>query len=358
MGVKIVCSDMHFGDRDCSLYSEKISRSLWRFWAELGKIDELILAGDILDANLSTLTRAIEGKKSRAAWPRQIGLKGWLDQMLKTGNLAIDRIVYIPGNHDYVIFDYLAIEKAFLSPLSKGEDILKGLPIIRDVFENPFIRGVAPKSIRDRFIVYYPDYGFTMNSRNILITHGHYLDNKQTLFKSLKKRIAETGGNERKAMRDFFIATAQYQTIARAASYMRSTRELIEGFYKPLDRFFGVMEKTIDYISKLRNCPIDGRMLLAIEMYVKYFREAQTSVPDIFIFGHTHEAGRAFTRDRRYQKTFRPVKKNITVYNTGSFLKKSEIVGSFLVIDDSQEHAKLTKIYDIDAKGRIKGVTV
>ena len=354
MSVKVVCSDMHFGDKECSLYSEKISRALWEHWAGLGKIDEMILAGDILDANLSSLTMAIEGKKSHAAWPRQIGFQGWLDKMFDIGGVSVNSIVYIPGNHDYVIFDFLATQKAFIEPLSEGQPIMEGLPITRGVFEKPFIRGVAPPEMRDRFFVVYPDHDFKTCGQNVLVTHGHYLDDKQALFRGLKNWIEGAGGNEKEAVRKFFIASAQYQALARTAAYKKEHREIIEGVYKPVDRFLSSLEKAFDYIGKLRNCPIDNHILAAIEMYVRYLRKPDTKVPAVFIFGHTHEAGRASTWDRRVPLSKRVVQEEIKVINVGSFLKNSKTAGSYLVINDQAEKDSCFTLYEINNKGVIK----
>ncbi len=76
MVVRVIFSDLHFGDSTCSLRLKPVTDGLKKLLSENGPIDEIIFAGDILDANISSLTVAIEGKE-RAKWPKQIGFRQW-----------------------------------------------------------------------------------------------------------------------------------------------------------------------------------------------------------------------------------------------------------------------------------------
>ena len=42
-----------------------------------GSMKDLNLAGDIMDANISPLTRAVAGEKGTGKWPRQMGFRRW-----------------------------------------------------------------------------------------------------------------------------------------------------------------------------------------------------------------------------------------------------------------------------------------
>jgi UDP-2,3-diacylglucosamine pyrophosphatase LpxH len=340
--MRVVFSDLHFGDPACSLSSRKVSRGLRTFLDELGGVDEMILAGDILDANISSLTRAIEGS-GRSRWPRHQGLRGWLSHILSAG-FDPGRIVYVPGNHDYVIWNQLATQRAFIEPLARGRR-LTGNPLMQATFAEPFIRGVAPPAYRKRFVVSYPDHEFDLSGRRVLVTHGHYLDRAQSLFKNLSRIIEEEGGNERRAVRRFFIMTAQYQAVAHAVSYMRSSRTLVDRVHKNVSRLF-------DLAGKLRDKPLSAGIVAAMEMYIKYFR--RTRLPNVFVFGHTHRAGRARSTDFASRKE-RLYKRGFEIVNTGSFIRNEEAktAGSFVVLSARRGLADAVTIYRVDTSGRV-----
>lgn len=212
MAVRVIFSDLHFGDPLCSLRRKVVTQGLRSFLQGLGRIDEIILAGDILDANISSLTRAIEGLKGTGAWPKQLGFRAWLSYLLEDGGVDVGRIIYIPGNHDYIVWNILSTDKAFVQPISNGQ-VPTELPLMEAVFSKPFIRGVAPFSMQDKFSVIYPDYEFNLAGQSVLVTHGHYLDELQTLMKNLTELVRKEGGNEARAVRKFFIGTACTVTV-------------------------------------------------------------------------------------------------------------------------------------------------
>jgi UDP-2,3-diacylglucosamine pyrophosphatase LpxH len=344
MAKRVIFSDLHFGDPDCSLSNQPVATGLQSFLWNLGPVEDLILAGDILDANISSLTRAIEGKKGPSTWPKQIGLRHWLAQLFEGNKFDVKRIVYIPGNHDYIIWNILSTNQVFVDPISQGK-VPTNLPLTEGNFPHPFIRGVAPEEVRDRFSVVYPDYEFELKGRSVLVTHGHYLDEHQTLFKNLAELIRKEKGNKKQAVRKFFIGTAQYQAVANAVSYLKGTREFVEKTYKSISSIF-------DAIGKLRNKPIDANMLRAIEMYLCYFRDEQ---PDVFIFGHTHEAGRTNTSVLGSDKAKRLILKDIDVWNDGSFLYSGSkrLAGTFVVTDDSPQTGGPIKLLQVDSEGTV-----
>lgn len=342
MAARVIFSDLHFGDPLCSLRRKPVSQGLRDFLRGLGRIDELILAGDILDANISSLTRAIEGRKGSGGWPRQIGFRKWLSYIMDGGLADIRRIVYIPGNHDYIIWNILSTDKAFVQPISKGRVPVE-LPLMEAAFPEPFIRGVAPPGIRDKFSVIYPDYEFDLAGRTVLVTHGHYLDELQTLLKNLAELVREEGGNEARAVRKFFIGTAQYQAVANAVSYMKVSREFVDKVNKTLSGL-------IDLFGKLRNKPINTKMLRGIEMYLRYFRKKR---PDVFIFGHTHKPGRKSTS--ALGRSNRLIAKDMDVWNDGSFIedKIARTAGSFIVADDNPGAGAPVRLYKVDLMGNV-----
>ena len=345
MAKRIIFSDLHFGDQSCSLRRQLVTLGLREFLRGLGQVDELIFAGDILDANISSLTRAIEGVKGSGSWPRQIGFRKWLAFIFEKAKFSVKRIVYIPGNHDYIIWNILSTERAFVQPISQGQ-VPTELPLMEGSFPDAFIKGVAPRALRKNFTVFYPDYEFNLSKKKVLVTHGHYLDEKQTLFKNLDELIKKEGGNIGKAVRKFFIGAAQYQAVANAVSYMKSSREFVDKAHKTLNKLFNVF-------GKLRNKPIDKVMLQAIELYLRYFRKKS---PDIFVFGHTHRAAKAYT-DAFRRKSDKPlISKVIEVWNDGSFIedRKAKRAGTFLITDDDPMSGGLIKLYEVDLRGNVQ----
>ncbi len=346
MAKRVIFSDLHFGDPACSLNRKPVAEGLRSFLSSQGRVKELIFAGDILDANISSLTRAIEGIGSSGAWPKEIGFRRWLSYLFDS-KFDAEKIVYIPGNHDYIIWNILSTDKAFTQPISKGE-VPTNLPLMEATFSEPFVRGLAPEKIRERFVAIYPEYEFDLSGRSVLVTHGHYLDEKQTLFKNLKRLIREENGNEAKAIRKFFIGTAQYQAVANSVSYMKGTREFVDKVHKGLSAIFDI----IGVIGNLRDKPIDAEMLAAIEMYLHYFRKKK---PDVFIFGHTHEAGHSNTGAFGRTREKRLIEKVIDVWNDGGFIKSplSSRAGTFIITDDAKPGGSI-KLFKLDSKGDIE----
>jgi UDP-2,3-diacylglucosamine pyrophosphatase LpxH len=340
MAKRVIFSDLHFGDPSCSLSSQPVALGLRSFLWSLGEVEDLILAGDILDANISSLTRAIEGKKSSGTWPKQIGFRHWLAHLFEDNRFDVKRIVYIPGNHDYIIWNILSTNEVFVDPISQGK-VPTNLPLTEGTFPQPFVRGVAPDKVRERFIVVYPDYEVELGGRSVLVTHGHYLDETQTLFKNLAALVRKENGNQKKAIRKFFIGTAQYQAVANAVSYLKGSRELVERVYKGLSSCF-------DFIGKLRDKGIDANTLTAIEMYLYYFRKKQ---PDVFVFGHTHKPAHTSTEAFGHDKK-RLIRKAIEVWNDGSFLASpTRAAGTFLVADDGSLAGGSINLFEVNSKG-------
>jgi len=352
MAIRVIFSDLHFGDSNCSLRRLVVASSVRSFLRKIGKVDELILNGDILEGNLAPLTKAIEGVKGKGPWPKQIGFRKWLSYIFEGDKFKAGKIVYIPGNHDYIIWNILSTNRIFVDQIFQGK-IPENLPLTEDEFLKPFINGIAPDRYRNKFVVNYPDYMFQLGKRKVLVTHGHYLDTSQTLYKDLKRYIKDAKGNKKKGVRDFFIATAQYQAIAGTVSYRRSTRGAVEWFYKGPYEVVSFMKKWFKPISALRNKIINKDALKAIEMYLNCHVGGESKDPDVFIYGHTHKPGRSNTSKLKNRN--RLIAKDIDVWNDGGFFenKKTKFAGSFMVTDDKRPIQDQVQLYYVDLKGKI-----
>lgn len=327
MARRVIFSDLHFGDPHCTLHNRVVSTGLRTFLRGLGPVDELILAGDIVDANISSLTRAVEGRNKSRPWPMQMGFWCWIADILQDGKLDVQRIIYIPGNHDHIIWNILSTNRVFVDRTAKG-NTRTNLPLTEGFFPRPLVRGVAPGKVRDRFSVIFPDYEFELSGRSVLVTHGHYLDE-----------------HRRKAICNF-IGLTQYQAVAKALSCLKGSRQFIKKTYKGITW-------PIDAIGKLRNKPINMNMLRAIEIYLHYFRNCR---PDVFIFGHTHKAGHTNTKVLGSHKANRLIAKDIDVWNNGCFLgiQQGKQAGTFIVTDDNPLAGGAIKLLAVDSKGNVK----
>lgn len=352
MAIRVIFSDLHFGDSNCSLRRQAVASSVRSFLRKIGKIDELILNGDILEANLSPLKTAIEGVKGTSAWPKQIGFRKWLAYIFEGDKFKAGKIVYIPGNHDYIIWNILSTNKVFVDQIFQGK-VLDKLPLTESEFLRPFVKGTAPTKYQNKFIVSYPDYTFSHGNSKVLVTHGHYLDKSQTFGKDLKEYIRAAKGDKKKGGRDFFIATAQYQAIANMVSYRKSTRDAVEWFYKGPYEVISFMKKWCNPIATMRNKSINKDTLKAIEMYLSYHIGGKSKAPDVFIYGHTHKPGRSNTS--KLEKRYRLIRKDIDVWNDGGFFenKKTKFAGSFMVTDDKAQIQDQIQLYHVDLKGNI-----
>ena len=57
----LVLSDMHFGTPESSINDIRFNSALIKYMVSRAPWEEIVLIGDLLDINLSTFTRSIEG---------------------------------------------------------------------------------------------------------------------------------------------------------------------------------------------------------------------------------------------------------------------------------------------------------
>jgi len=337
----LILSDLHFGTEETSLNQSVIAKSLVDYMATKGPWRSVIFSGDLLDLNLSTFTISIEGKKSGGK--TMLGFREFLKRLCdpNVSGLAVDIWIYIPGNHDYFIWNLLSTKEACTDVLAAGQSMRSvTTPLKEGTWRHgsAFISGVFPRQIRNKVTVQYPDHVIKYSIGRIVITHGHYLDPKQTLFKRLDKLIQETG-SVKSAVRKMFIETAQYQAVANAVSYTPEMRKFVNYLFGPKSmakKVRGIIARyvgdatNIFPVSPLRDEPINEGQLRAIEFYVRYFRNYRDA-PDYFIFGHTHEQGSSSTSHIPVNKRLYR-NKEIQVYNSGTFFPKRSNAATFITV--------------------------
>ncbi|HPM75914.1 MAG TPA: metallophosphoesterase [bacterium] len=346
MAKHLVISDPHFGAPECSLVDPTLRKNLYGFWKEKGPYEKVILLGDFIDVNYASFTEAIFGGRPDEGTPHY-AFAAWLDEFFGEGKIGVGEMAYLPGNHDYKVWDLLATEKNFMKPLAAGGEAFKKSNLLfEDRFDDSFFEGVVPLTLRHKFYIKYPDIEFEVKGKTVLATHGHYLCRIQTMGATMPKMIKQYG-DLGVARRKFFQSTARYQAAANAFSYQEEWRTKLFSLIHGFEGFW-------DFVTGkggLRDRPIDGGQLQAMEEYLVLYRGKK---PGVFIFGHTHVPGRADTASSEFDYQRLMPETNIHVWNTGHFLTKNDCHGSFIIIDDQADEGMEIQLFVVDQHGAVK----
>jgi hypothetical protein len=335
----LVLSDMHFGEALSSVNKPKVLQGLVRHIADLGPVT-VVFSGDTLDLNLATFTRSIEGDAGSVT-----GFRAFLS-MLQAAGVHQARWVYLPGNHDYRIWDLLSTKRACMDVLAHGQlltSIKHPLYADRWVGRESFLAGVFPEAWRESLLLEYPEHVVATGTGELVITHGHYFDPKQTLKNTLHELIEWEQLDPEQAVRKLFIETAVYQMMAGCVSFTEWTRRWANRLVGPASwveeakhlarraaAWFG-HERTDLVVSPLRGKNIDDGQLSAMEFYLKYF--AHHAVPPKYVvYGHTHAQDHASTAALPADLRVYP-SSAIEVYNAGGFYPADGTTATFLAID-------------------------
>ena len=187
-----ITSDTHLGDPLCSLvewngndYTEGIKYKDFREAAGTGN-DYLILLGDILDFSVTSYENAYRAGKV-------------FFTLVQKDKIA-DQIIYVPGNHDYDIWNIVENEVNIIHQIKNGKIPRKfrtAVPGILDDRTNTETPGLTLPGVGKRsdgtysygglfldhitdepshFIFCYPNLYLATDEGTILMTHGQYLD--------------------------------------------------------------------------------------------------------------------------------------------------------------------------------------
>jgi predicted phosphodiesterase len=315
----VVVSDAHPGDPRSSFERHAIQRAAIEAMADEGPVDELVLLGDALDLDYGTLPIAVEGRVEEGGG-RGAGLRSFLHDACR--DTGVRRVAYVPGNHDYWVFDVLASHADEIGPLDAGQT-LDYEPMFSGCFATPFLRGLMPGGRRDDLVVHYPNRTIELAGYTVLLTHGHHLDPTQALFMSLDDVVR--AANPRRARQAFLSDVAGYQTIAHAISYGGRTRRIAYVWAGGLGRLFR-------RVASLRGKEMGAQLRRAIDIYITLFADEP---PDVLVFGHTHVPGHWRLRAPRRAGDRR---RALAVYNSGGFVDVHGAAGTFLVFRAEGEH--------------------
>jgi len=362
-GRYMVLSDLHFGMVSSSVNDPAIVSGLSNYLAEKNNWQAIIFSGDLLDLNLTTFSISIEGKRRDGL--KSLGLRQFIENICQSSSprFKVKKWIYIPGNHDYKIWDILSTGIVCEDVLADGRPMgTVPTPLMGYTWSagEAFISGVFPPDIRESVTVIYPDQVIEYSpNKTIVVTHGHYLDRYQTIFNCMS-RLKGSPTEMRSAIREIFIKIAQYQTVANAVSFTEKTRKLFDLLFghDSIDKIMlkvlpNDLWETLKVLvkSSLRDKPIDVNQLRTIEHYLKYYRE-YSPIPDYFIFGHTHCQGKSKTE--RIPNEKRLIKnKNIRVFNAGSFYPKGKKKATFIEIMLAKGQEPDIRLKYIDANGAV-----
>ena len=340
----LILSDLHLGIKESTVNNPLIANTLFQYIQEHGPWKALVFNGDLLDLNMSSFQMSVEG----GIWDnvKVMGARQFLSDLSTNGDAArnIKNWIYIPGNHDYFVWTLLSNKMIYVDKLLKGQKLnVKRSSLKEGAWKrgSAFISGVFPENVRKNVTVQYPDYVIHFNGGIIVVTHGHYLDRKQTLFKRLKEILIEMGDAE-KAIEKMYVETDRFQVLTNALTYssdlqrymnyLLRTGRLAKSVGKTISKYMVTGKKTNGFaVSPLRGERINTGQLIAAEFYLKFFRNYKDP-PAYFIYGHTHRQGMSSTEKISNKKRLYP-DKTFKVYNTGAFIAKSDIAASFIRID-------------------------
>lgn len=312
----VVLSDLHFGDSRCSFHSMKTATAFVDRLQKYKPVTEIILLGDIIDLQLANWAQAVEGKFLDGPRKRAVGFRYFINFLLE--QTGCKSVIYVPGNHDYRVFDYHSIEKSLLTPLREGRKLSGKISFYRS-FSGSFLQGLL--SERQATIkVVYPHHSMTVNGSRIVLTHGHFFDPTQAFNHEIGKVFSKTEELHRKEIykirHNYFRRVSFYQTVVSGLSVRRELREWFNSIYQP------VTELTNRLHHRSRKTFLTPAMKRSIEQYVRYCCRSKKVIG--VVFGHTHRPGKAKLNSGKVRY----------VWNAGTFLRESKNspAGSFLTI--------------------------
>ena len=112
----VAISDLHFGVQETSMNDRKVRLKIIETIVGLLPVDRIILLGDIFDLDLGRFGDAIDGRSTQG-WSI-VGFRTFIKECLDRG-IKDPQWVYIPGNHDYDLFDVPARLEGMNADLEK-----------------------------------------------------------------------------------------------------------------------------------------------------------------------------------------------------------------------------------------------
>jgi UDP-2,3-diacylglucosamine pyrophosphatase LpxH len=282
---------------------------------ECSPLSEIIFLGDILDLQLANWAQAIEGRFLAGPRKRAPGFRHFINFLLdRTGARSI---IYLPGNHDYKIFDYHSIERFLIAPLRAGKKLSGRVSFFRS-FPDSFLSGlISARNVKIR--VAYPHVALNANGRHLVLTHGHFFDPSQAFQHEIGKVFRSARGlsaaDIRKKRHAYFSRVSLYQNVMSGLAIRKELRRAFSSLYEPLTS----VQQRLRPQSR-RKVATPG-MVDAMRYYLQFCCRRRNVAG--LIFGHTHRAGQMKVEGD-----------GLRIWNTGTFLRESSRSprGTFITI--------------------------
>lgn len=362
----MVLSDMHFGTPESSINVAQFRDPLIDYMVSRAPWDEIVFTGDLIDINLSTFTRAIEGGTWQDLNGPLFGFRQFVQELdirmrrqspEKGLKHLTQKWIYVPGNHDYKIWDMLSSKLVCDDVLASGKKMGSvPTPVMTGkwIGEESFFAGIfRTYCAQNQVIVEYPNHEINFRQEKMVLTHGHYLDAKQTRFNDLSDYLSNFKSPEeiRNARRRIFIETAQYQTVANTISFTMGFRGLANVLVGP-DAFGNKIKKLYHQVGSSllillfprearKGKRLSSKQLRNMGCYLEQFCQYK-KLPRWFIFGHTHHQGKEKSN------------LGVDVYNAGSCYSDRDIPITFLEIETNAQGMPIIQLMCIDRNGNVK----
>jgi len=186
-----VLSDLHLGAQNCVLVRDRarlealdlLCRAIAEGAGSDGSLDCLVILGDLFDLSLAPFDKAWEDARTFFAAVRPLAT----------------RVVYVPGNHDFSMWNYLEQDIAVTNRIrtqgspkgfrysvpavldftagSAGAPRLAGIdPTPGSGYDGGYFQELWPRGEDREFLVAYPNLYLLEDSGTTLMTHGQYFD--------------------------------------------------------------------------------------------------------------------------------------------------------------------------------------
>jgi predicted phosphodiesterase len=274
-GKIVVISDTHFGDRSMLMDDQRLVDRFIEAIAGREQISELILLGDILDLWINTLMPSL--RKARY----------FIESLSRQDN--IERIVYVPGNHDHQIFmDAFRLE---MESLIKQRKLTtpKFMPA-RSYNETVFGWLAGPES-KAGFSMTYPFLARSVAGKEVVFAHGHHLDFYSNSHGWLRNfwlvRHAMKKRRKKANLHDIEMANIPFCGAMSAVPWVPELVNEALRFYHILS-WFGRLFRT----KSLQHSPLRDTLIKDnYDEIALLLPQLEHPRPDCFIFGHTHLPG-------------------------------------------------------------------
>jgi hypothetical protein len=259
-------------------------------------VEELILIGDIVDLS--------EAKDEEAYENTKVVLEKIIEKV------EVDKIVYIPGNHDHHLWVELLKEEQGEDDFDKCNPKIKIDESLKK--KKFFLSRCLPKWPPENLDIRYPNYKIETEKSFFLFDHGH-------LFSKTIENM--TGAEEAESLDDLEELTYKFMELIWYETKSKP-REFMYDLLRKLGLEFRKSVKGNTFMED--STPLmDDFVRSKIKWYLRdiYGIKDEVRKDFHFVFGHSHNGGRLLRADRKIRFNGR----FISLWNTGGWLVPSKV---------------------------------